>query len=139
MKPPCLECVADPPTPRMLFPFSTALHPCRHTQASSEWTFHPFSQPLLSFPSLLLSNLLEMVCSFGSYSGSLVDQKFTFGSCFSFQDLFYVYACMGACYTYACIYSSFPNSSVAPLAGFMSHLFPQPLTCPAVPLQKGSV
>lgn len=127
------------PTPRMLFPFSTALHPCRHTQASSEWTCHPFSQPLQSFPSLLQSNLLEVVYSFGSYSRSLVDQKFTLEAAFPFRTSF---MSMPAWVPAILMHVYIPSSQTAQMLLWQdsclicSH---RPLTCPAVPLQKDSV
>ena len=73
MKPPFLECVASPRPPECYFPPALPCIPSgipKHLQ-SSEWTFYPFIQALYSSPNSLLSNLLEMVCSFGSYSGSL--------------------------------------------------------------------
>lgn len=100
---------------------------------SSEWTFHPFIQALYSSPNSLLSNLLEMVCSFGSYSGSLTKNSLLEAAIPFRTFSMSIPASVPAILIYVCIYSFFPISSEAPLAGSMPHLFPQAYNVPLPP------
>lgn len=135
MKPPFLECVASPRPPECYFPPALPCIPSgipKHLQ-SSEWTFHPFIQALYSSPNSLLSNLLEMVCSFGSYSGSLTKNSLLEAAIPFRTFSMSISASVPAILIYVCIYSIFPISSEAPLAGSMPHLFPQAYNVPLPP------